>query len=133
MEYYTIDDFVFVEKYDGHLHLNTHGESFVRQSEEDNFKLITINVDVASDFPTVEQQQDFAVQQLKKFPKSVHFASTFSVKNFDEANWLKETIAFLKNSFSAGAIAVKVWKNIGMELKDIDGNFVMIDHPVFDP
>lgn len=133
MEYYTIDDFGFIEKYDGHLHLNTYGESFVKHSEEDNFKLITINVDVASDFPTVEQQQDFAVQQSKKFPGSVHFASTFSVKNFNDANWPKETIIFLKNSFSAGAIAVKVWKNIGMELKDPYGNFVMIDHPQFDP
>src|SRR5215210_824697 len=133
MEYYTIDDFSLVEKYDGHLHLNTYGESFVKQSVEEHFKLITINVDVASDFPTIKQQQDFAVQQLKKFHGSVHFASTFSVKNFTDANWLEETIAFLKNSFSAGAIAVKVWKNIGMELKDSNGNFVMIDHPQFDP
>ena len=35
--------------------------------------------------------------------------------------------------FPKGAIAVKVWKNIGMELKDRDNNFVMIDHPKFDP
>ncbi len=60
MEYYTIDDFSSVEKYDGHLHLNTYDESFVNQSEEDNFKLITINVEVASNFPTIVEQQHFA-------------------------------------------------------------------------
>jgi hypothetical protein len=39
----------------------------------------------------------------------------------------------IKNSVAKGAIAVKVWKNIGMELRDNEGNFVMIDNPKFDP
>jgi len=30
-------------------------------------------------------------------------------------------------------LAVKVWKEIGMQLKDSDGNFIQIDDPVFDP
>lgn len=133
MEYYTIYDFISVEKYDGHLHLNTNEISFVKQSEEDNFRLITINVDVASDFPTIEEQQKIAVQLSKTFPGNVNYATTFSVKNFNNDDWNEEAIAGLKNSFSAGAIAVKVWKNIGMDLKDSNANFVMIDHPKFDP
>lgn len=132
IEYYTIDDFSSVEKYDAHMHLNTYDESFVQQSAEDNFKLITINIDVASDFPTMEEQQGFAVRQSEKFPGSVNYISTFSVKNFNSDNWYNETVDALKKSFSQGAIAVKVWKNIGMELKDDNGNFVMIDHPKFD-
>lgn len=133
LEYFTIDDFSSVEKYDGHLHLNTYEESFVKQSQEDNFKLITINVDVASDFPGIEQQQDFAVQQSKKFPQTVKYASTFSVKNFNDDNWLQQTTDYLRASFAKGAIAVKVWKNIGMELKNNNGDFVMIDDSRFDP
>ena len=46
---------------------------------------------------------------------------------------LRRQLPALKDSFSKGAIAVKVWKNIGMELKDNDNNFVMIDHPKFEP
>ena len=57
MEYYTIDDFTSVEKYDTHVHLNINDTSLITQSAEDNFKLITINVDVASEFPTIEEQQ----------------------------------------------------------------------------
>src|SRR3954452_54506 len=112
MEYYTIDDFNSVEKYDAHMHLNTYDESFVKQSHEDNFKLITINVDVASDFATIYEQQEFAVQHSKKFKGVVNFASTFSVNNFSDDKWLEETVDRLNGSF------VKVWKNIGMELKD---------------
>ncbi|MEP6596511.1 MAG: hypothetical protein ABJA71_11225, partial [Ginsengibacter sp.] len=133
MEYYTIDDLASVEKYDVHVHLNTNDETFIKQSEEDNFKLITINVDVASEFPTIEEQLEVAINLSEKFPGSVNYACTFSVKDFNHDNWIEETISSLKESFSKGAIAVKVWKNIGMELKDRDNNFVMIDHPKFDP
>jgi predicted TIM-barrel fold metal-dependent hydrolase len=34
---------------------------------------------------------------------------------------------------TAGARGIKIWKNIGMTLKDADGNYVMADNPVFDP
>ena len=36
-------------------------------------------------------------------------------------------------AFADGAVAVKVWKEIGMVLKDPDGHWVMIDDPRFDP
>jgi len=133
MNYYTTEDFSSVEKYDTHVHLNINETSLINQSEEDNFKLITINVDVASEFPTIDEQQEVAIELSEAFPGVVNYACTFSVKNFNDDNWIEETIASLKNSFSKGAIAVKVWKNIGMELKDTNDNFVMIDDPKFDP
>ena len=133
MKYYTIDDFESVEKYDSHVHLNIREPGFIKQSEEDNFKLISINVDVSSEFPTIDEQQDVAIKLSKTFAGIVNYASTFSVKNFNDDDWPQKTITYLKNSFSKGAIAVKVWKNIGMELRDRHNNFVMIDHPKFDP
>src|SRR3954454_1877167 len=102
MEYYTIDDFASVEKYDVHVHLNTNETSLIEQSEEDNFKLITINVDVAFEFPTVEEQEDVAIKLSQTFPNTVNYASTFSVKNFNGYSWIEETIERLKNSFSGG-------------------------------
>jgi predicted TIM-barrel fold metal-dependent hydrolase len=133
MNYYTSDDFASVEKYDTHVHLNINEANLAEQSQEDNFKLISINVDVASEFPTIEEQQKVAVELSESFPATVNYACTFSVTNFNDNNLVDETIASIKDSVSKGAIAVKVWKNIGMELKDDDGNFVMIDNLKFDP
>jgi len=133
MEYYTNDDFASAEKYDTHVHLNINETSLITQSREDNFKLITINVDVASEFPTIDEQQKVAIELSKAFPDVVNYSCTFSVKNFNDDSWINETIAGLQHSISNGAIAVKVWKNIGMELKDANENFVMIDDPKFDP
>ena len=55
------------------------------------------------------------------------FATTFPVKDWGTDDWAENTISGLKESFSEGAIAVKIWKNIGMDLRDRNGKFVMVD------
>jgi predicted TIM-barrel fold metal-dependent hydrolase len=45
----------------------------------------------------------------------------------------KTAIDQLNQDFAHGAIAVKVWKNIGMELKDRSGRYVMVDDPRLQP
>src|SRR5262249_30595921 len=39
----------------------------------------------------------------------------------------------LTTAFDNGAVAVKVWKNIGMDLRDANQRLVMIDDAKFDP
>jgi predicted TIM-barrel fold metal-dependent hydrolase len=81
----------------------------------------------------MELQQNFAVQQSKAFPGRIAYATTFSIRDFNNDGWQEKTIAYLKNSFLQGAIAVKIYKVIGMSLKDKNGKLVMIDDPRFDP
>lgn len=130
--YYTIDDFASVDKFDSHIHLNTYDTAFIKQAEEDNLRFLVI-VDDRPFGISMEEQQKIVIRQLKAFPDQIAYATTFSVDNFNHDGWQEETLAYLKNSFSNGAIAVKVWKNIGMELKDKNGEFVMVDDPRFDP
>lgn len=130
--YFTVDDFKSVEKIDAHVHVNTDQAPLIQQAEEDNFRLLTINWDDANDPPPMEVQQNFAIQQLKAFPDRIAYATTFSIRNFNNADWQEQTIAYLKNSFSQGAIAVKIYKVIGMSLRDKNGKLVMIDDPRFD-
>ncbi len=132
-QYYTMADFKTVEKYDAHVHVNTYKNTFLKQAEEDNFRLVTINWDDANDPPPMEEQQQFALHQIKAFPDRIAYATTFSVRNFNNDNWQEQTIAYLKNSFEHGAIAVKIYKVIGMSLRDKNGKLVMIDDPRFDP
>src|SRR5690606_34956149 len=102
------------------------------QAKKDNFGLLNVSVYTQSGTPP-EEQEAFSVSLLERFPGTVAFATAFSLENFHSPEWEEETITFLGNSFSKGAIAVKVWKNIGMELKDEEGHLVMIDNPKFDP
>lgn len=131
--YYTSDDFRSVEKYDAHVHIRKEIDTlFIQQAKKDHFFLLNINVNSSSGQP-VEEQQEFAIKQVKAYPKQIAYATTISLKNWNNDNWEQETLDYLNDSFSKGAVAVKLWKNVGLELKDQNGNFVMIDHPRFDP
>jgi len=131
-KYYTAEDFSTVKKIDTHVHIRTDNPAFIQQAVQDNFRFVDIDV-YKTVGPTVEEQRVRAVKHLKAFPSNVSYATTFSTKDFESDGWQERTIGFLRNSFEQGAIGVKVWKNIGMELKDRNNNFVMIDHPIFDP
>ena len=58
---------------------------------------------------------------------------TFSPFEFQQKDFASNTIAQLHRQFANGAVAVKIWKNIGMELKTPGGRYVMPDDPVFEP
>ena len=129
VEYYTAADFNTIEKYDAHVHINAVDSTFINQAEKDNLRLLTVNVNSGR---PVEEQRAVALKLVKKFPDRLHFATSFNLNNWGTKKWLPQTIAYLKQSFDSGAIAVKIWKNIGMELKDANGKWVMIDDPRFD-
>ncbi|MCE6988546.1 amidohydrolase family protein [Dyadobacter sp. CY323] len=128
---YTMEDFGSVAKINTHIHFKTFDTTFIVQARKDNFKLVTVNVN-SSYSPSIEEQQELAVNLVKLYPKDLAYATTISVEDFDEPEWEQKTIAYLKKSFENGAIAVKIWKNVGMELKDKNGKYVMIDDPKFD-
>jgi predicted TIM-barrel fold metal-dependent hydrolase len=58
---------------------------------------------------------------------------TFNPFTFQQKDFARKTVEQLHQEFAEGAVAVKIWKNIGMELKAPDGNYVMPDDPAFAP
>ncbi|MCJ7467289.1 MAG: amidohydrolase [Maribacter sp.] len=131
-QFYTDQDFKKVDKIDAHVHIETDTPDFIQQAIADNFQLLTINWDDPNESGDMIAQQRFALEQIKAFPGQVAYATTFSVRDFNKADWKESMLAYLKNSFAEGAIAVKIYKVIGMDLKDKNGQWVMIDDPRFD-
>jgi predicted TIM-barrel fold metal-dependent hydrolase len=58
---------------------------------------------------------------------------TFDPFTFQQKDFAQNTVKQLHQQFAEGAVAVKIWKNIGMELKSADGQYVMPDDPAFEP
>jgi hypothetical protein len=58
---------------------------------------------------------------------------TFNPFTFQQKDFAQNTVKQLHEGFAEGAVAVKIWKNIGMEIKTPDGKYVMPDDPVFAP
>ncbi len=131
-DFYTIDDFVKIEKYDTHVHVGVEDSTFIKQAEKDNLRLLTVNV-YSGPSSDIEGKQDIALKLIEKYPDRIAYLTAFSLEGWGNSDWQSKTLAYLKNSFEKGAIGVKIWKNLGMELRDKDGKFVMVDDPRLDP
>lgn len=131
-EYYTVDDFSKVEKIDVHTHVWTDRNTFFDQAKKDNFRMLNIVVDLSQGQEFVEEQFDYCVDQKKRHPDEFEIATAFSIEDWDNPDFAKNTIAWLDKCFAEGAIAVKVWKNIGMVFRDKAGELVMVDDPKLD-
>ncbi len=126
-QYYSTDDFLSVQKIDAHVHVNTQNSAFVKASEKEKFQLLSINTEVPF-FPAIQEQQKIALAH-----PGISYTTTFATNNWHHPHWQKEALTYLEGSLARGAIGVKVWKNIGMELKDERGAFVMVDDARFAP
>lgn len=129
-DHYTIDDFKSITKVDTHIHLNSDNPVIANLAKEDNFVLLTINVDSGT---PIDEQEQFALMQIAHAPAHVKYLTTFSMKNWGTTAWTDTTLTRIKASFDKGALGIKVWKNIGIVDRDSAGNFIMIDDPGFDP
>jgi predicted TIM-barrel fold metal-dependent hydrolase len=61
------------------------------------------------------------------------FCTTFSPYDFEDPGFAQRTIRQLDTDFSHGAVAVKIYKVMGMEMKSKAGKYVMPDDPAFEP
>jgi predicted TIM-barrel fold metal-dependent hydrolase len=59
--------------------------------------------------------------------------TSFDPFQFNYADFAASAIRGLNEDFAKGAVAVKIWKNIGMELKDKNGRYALADDRVFQP
>jgi hypothetical protein len=130
-EPFTMADFASVEKVDIHVHINTSDTALIDQAAADHFRLLTINVDYP-DFPALAEQRRVAHALVAAHPERVAYAAAFSMQGWDQPDWQQHVIQLLDSEFAHGAVAVKVWKNIGMSYRDAKGKLVMIDDPRFD-
>ncbi|MEX1136767.1 MAG: amidohydrolase family protein [Balneolales bacterium] len=119
-------------KIDAHIHCNSDRPALLKQAQGDNFSFITINTDVPG-FPSIDGQQRIARDQENAFPGLISHITTFPVADWGKGDWQNDTLKALQLRLSRGAIGVKIWKNIGMDLTDQSGEMVMIDDVRFDP
>ena len=126
-EFYTIDDYPSVKKIDTHVHIRTERDAFAKQAEKDNFQLVNIVVDGAGTWEAIYDQFRYSKFQKEVHPDQFQVITSFSVEDFHDENWGNKVIQWLDSCFDQGAIGIKVWKNIGMVLKDTNDTNVMLD------
>jgi len=63
----------------------------------------------------------------------VHLCTSFNPYNFNEPHFAEDAIRQLNENFLQGAVAVKIWKTLGMEVKNSKGQYVLPDDPALEP
>ena len=129
---YSTADFAHVRKLDAHVHANTAEPALLDVAGSDGFELLSINVDYP-DFPPLAAQAQIARTLRARAPSRFFYATTFSMQGWTRPGWADVVNASLAQAVADGAVAVKVWKNVGMVERDDAGRLLTIEDPVFDP
>jgi predicted TIM-barrel fold metal-dependent hydrolase len=73
-----------------------------------------------------------AEELRQKYSPQFQFAATFDLTRRNEPDYARGITNWLDDTFRAGAVMVKLWKAVGMELKTPAGAFMMPDDAVLD-
>ncbi|WP_238325394.1 amidohydrolase family protein [Lunatimonas lonarensis] len=130
---YKLDEYSQVKKFDVHVHLETERNLFVDLAKVQNFRLVNISLEYTQGWDDVYGKFSYGLKQHQAAPAWVEMVTAFAVSDWDDPAWESKTLAWLDSCFDAGAVGVKVWKNIGMVSRDTAGNLIQIDDPKFDP
>ena len=64
---------------------------------------------------------------------SAFFCTTFDPFRVNDPNFSRDAISEINKDFDRGAVALKIWKNIGEEVKGVNGQYLLPDDPIFAP
>lgn len=120
---------------DTHTHVFASDAAFNAMLKRLNLHLVDILVvdDQSPDYKQLSAQVDAAWKFVKGSDGRAVYCTSFDPFRYKEPGFAASASRALNKEFSRGAIAVKIWKNIGMEIKDARGNYIMPDNPAFAP
>lgn len=126
--------FAAIQPIDVHVHVFKTDPAF--QSMLGRLHLKVMNILVMDDTLPYRRQLSAQVDVARELVRSgqghIAWCTTFDPYKFGSPNFTADAIRQLDKNFAQGAVAVKIWKNIGMELKH-NGKFVFADDPQFEP
>jgi hypothetical protein len=118
---------------DTHVHIYQSNPAFLALLEKLNLHVLNIIVPRTPDQRALDQER----QQAWGFVRASHgqatLCTTFNPFGYRTPGFARAAISQIDRDFSEGAVAVKIWKNIGEQVKDAKGNYVLPDNPAFEP
>lgn len=123
------------ERIDAHAHVFNSAPAFYQMLIRLNLRLVNICVVDKHDrgFEEAEPQHAKALEVFRSSQGRAAWCSTFDPQDWESPGFAQRVNAQLDRTFEEGAVAVKIYKSIGMELKSRAGRYLMPDDPVFDP
>jgi len=125
-----------MERIDAHCHVVAdHADS---KSMLDSLELRLLNIALGTD-PVGRWREDgiggseVLARTAAACPARCAWVTAFDEPRPGDPGWADAVVAGLERDFARGAVAVKVWKNIGLKVRNPGGGSIMPDDPVFWP
>jgi predicted TIM-barrel fold metal-dependent hydrolase len=123
------------ERIDTHTHIHRTIPPLLAAMEKANWKALSIcdsreMGDEPSGLPEMIRGTRQAVTESKG---RLVWATTFDARGFETAGFAEGVNESLRQNFAQGALAVKIWKNVGMGIQSKSGEYLLPDHAVFTP
>jgi hypothetical protein len=127
--------FAALEPIDTHTHVLRVDPSFNKMIERLHLHLLDIILvdDQDSEERNLQSERKHAVAYIRSSGKHAVLCTTIDPYKIGSPGFAAGAIRQLDHDFDKGAIAVKLWKNLGMEIKDSDGNYVLPDDSALAP
>lgn len=126
-----LKEFTSLEPIDAHTHISETDPVFVGMLNRLHVHVLDILYvdDTNKNHGSLEQQKKDAAKFLASRPDHAQLCTTFDPFRMQDSDFSKQAIGLLNQDFANGAVAVKIWKNIGMEIRETSGQYVMPDDP----
>ncbi len=130
-----LKSFAAIEPIDAHIHIYKDDPALNALIKNLNLRMVNICViDDRDPFGKgLEPQRSNVLKVRASTGGRAAFCTTFSPYGFEKPGFEKTTIRQLNHDFANGAVAVKIYKVMGMEMKNRVGKWLMADDPAFEP
>ncbi|AXC12633.1 hypothetical protein ACPOL_3342 [Acidisarcina polymorpha] len=131
-----LQQFKAVRPIDSHTHIYRYTPAYFALLQK--LDMHTLDIMVVSDNADPErkvlsQESADVFELVNKSGHRVYACTTFDPYLFNQPDFAAKAITGIDHAFDEGAVAVKIWKNVGMEIKDAKGKYVLPDDAAFAP
>lgn len=126
---------VSFERIDTHVHVNRPSPPVVAALQTNGWRILSIcDSRAIGDQPGDLEPQLRGTEALhRESAGRVAWAGSFDPRGWEDPEFSSRTVAALEQQFREGAIATKIWKNVGMSIRSKSGAYLMPDNPVLAP
>jgi hypothetical protein len=123
------------ERIDTHTHIHRISPPLFEALEKDRMRCLSICVsrEIGEEPSALAEMIRGTIEVHRATGGRIAWATAFDARGFERRSFVDDATAGLRHSFDQGAIAVKIWKNIGMGIRGKSGAYLLPDHPALSP
>lgn len=130
-----LEKFAALNPIDTHTHVYRSTPAFIAMLKKLNLHILNIMLvdDTDPEWNNLRNESKLAWRVVHESDGHVALCTTFDPYPFSHPGYAQNAIREINKDFAKGAVAVKLYKNVGMEIKDAKGKYILPDNPVFEP